>query len=62
MHFKYFHSFLLGTLIILSSCNQDYHNIGSFLLVDQEFKTDIYKAPVFTYQQKLKRVQTDGLP
>tara|TARA_B110000444_G_C18845864_1_gene601974 strand:- start:94 stop:1866 length:1773 start_codon:yes stop_codon:yes gene_type:complete len=44
------------------SCNPEYHNIGTNLLIDQAFETDVYRAKVFSYQKKLKKIQTDGLP
>lgn len=62
MRLKSFSSILLIVSCFLASCNPEYHGIGTNLLIDQVFESDIYKAPVFTYQQKLKKVQTDGLP
>ena len=49
-------------LTLFTSCDPEYHSVGSNLLIDQAFETDLYKAPVYTYQNKLKRIQTDGLP
>ena len=62
MRFKIFSALLLGISFYLTSCNPEYHNIGTNLLIDQAFETDLYTAPVFTYQEKLKVIQTDGLP
>ena len=62
MPIKPFSLILLLVSCLLMSCNPEYHNIGTNLLIDQVFETDIYKAPVFTYQQNLKKIQTDGLP
>lgn len=62
MRLNIFNSIILIFSCFLISCNPEYHNIGTNLLIDQAFETDVYTAPVFTYQKKLKKVQTDGLP
>ena len=62
MHFKIFRVILLIVSFNFISCNPEYHNIGSELLIDQVFESNIYTANVFTYQDRLKSIQTDGLP
>ena len=62
MRFKIISAIFLIVLFQTTSCNPEYHNIGSDLLIDQAFESDIYTAKVFTYQEQLKSIQTDGLP
>ncbi len=62
MRFRILNVLLFIILTLFTSCDPEYHSVGSNLLIDQAFETDLYKAPVYTYQNKLKRIQTDGLP
>ena len=51
------------TLILaISSCNQDFHPVGEALFIDQTLETLTESFPTFTFQEKLKKVQTNGLP
>ncbi|MGI9541077.1 MAG: DUF4270 family protein [Flavobacteriaceae bacterium] len=49
-------------VLLISSCNQDYHPVGESLFEDQTLETLTESFPTFTYQKKIKKVQTNGLP
>ena len=49
-------------VLFISSCNQDYHPVGESLFEDQTLETMTESFPTFTYQEKIKKVQTNGLP
>jgi len=49
-------------VLFVSSCNQDYHPVGESLFEDQTLETLTESFPTFTYQEKIKKVQTNGLP
>ena len=49
-------------VLFVSSCNQDYHPVGESLFEDQTLETMTESFPTFTYQEKIKKVQTNGLP
>ncbi len=49
-------------VLLISSCNQDYHPVGESLFEDQTLETMTQSFPTFTYQKKIKKVQTNGLP
>ena len=49
-------------VLFISSCNQDYHPVGESLFEDQTLETLTESFPTFTYQEKIKKVQTNGLP
>jgi len=49
-------------VLFISSCNQDYHPVGESLFEDQNLETLTESFPTFTYQEKIKKVQTNGLP
>ncbi|MDC1056053.1 DUF4270 family protein [Flavobacteriaceae bacterium] len=49
-------------VLFISSCNQDYHPVGESLFEDQTLETMTENFPTFTYQEKIKKVQTNGLP
>jgi hypothetical protein len=46
----------------ISSFNQDFHPVGEALFIDQTLETLTESFPTFTFQEKLKKVQTNGLP
>lgn len=49
-------------ILVISSCNQDFHPVGEALFIDQTLETLTESFPTFTFQEKLKKVQTNGLP
>lgn len=49
-------------ILVISSCNQDFHPVGEGLFIDQTLETLTESFPTFTFQEKLKKVQTNGLP
>ena len=49
-------------VLFVSSCNQDYHPVGESLFEDQTLETLTESFQTFTYQEKIKKVQTNGLP
>ncbi|MBT4313578.1 MAG: DUF4270 domain-containing protein [Flavobacteriaceae bacterium] len=49
-------------ILVISSCNQDFHPVGEALFIDQTLETLTENFPTFTFQEKLKKVQTNGLP
>ena len=53
MRFRILNVLLFIILTLFTSCDPEYHSVGSNLLIDQAFETDLYKAPVYTYQNKL---------
>ena len=52
----------LSFLLLYTSCNQDYTPVGENLFRDQTLKTLTESVPAFTFQKKLRKVQTNGLP
>ncbi|MDB3984621.1 DUF4270 domain-containing protein [Flavobacteriaceae bacterium] len=50
------------SILVISSCNQDFHPVGEALFIDQTLETLTESFPTFTFQEKLKKVQTNGLP
>ena len=49
-------------ILVISSCNQDFQPVGEALFIDQTLETLTESFPTFTFQEKLKKVQTNGLP
>ena len=49
-------------LILISSCDKEFHSVGGDLFSYQELKSNKLIAPVYTFQEKINSVQTDGLP
>jgi hypothetical protein len=49
-------------ILFLISCNKDFHPVGENILNDQNLQTLTERFPTFTFQKKLKKVQTNGLP
>ena len=52
----------LVCLLLYTSCNQDYTPVGENLFQDQTIKSLKEIVPAFTFQKKLRKVQTNGLP
>jgi len=52
----------LVCLLLYTSCNQDYTPVGEKLFQDQTIKSLKEIVPAFTFQKKLRKVQTNGLP
>ena len=48
-------------VLLISSCNQDYHPVGESLFEDQTLETMTQSFPTFTYQKKIKKVQSRSL-
>ena len=53
---------LLLFLLMLLSCDKEYHSAGSEILLPTALKSKSYSAPVYSYQNKVNYYQTDGLP
>ena len=49
-------------IISLSSCVKDFLPIGENLFLDQKLETLSESFPAFTFQKKINKVQTNGLP
>jgi len=49
-------------LILISSCDKEFHSVGGDLFSYQELKSNKLIAPVYTFQEKINSFQTDGLP
>ena len=49
-------------LILISSCDKEFHSVGGDLFSYQELKSNKLIAPVYTFQEKINSVQADGLP
>jgi hypothetical protein len=52
----------IAFILFLSSCNKDFHPVGENLFTDEKLETITENFPAFTFQKKLKKVQTNGLP
>ena len=61
-YFKYFFSTCLILILILISCNKDYHPLGEPIFSDLTLETKNKNIPVFTYQQSVNRVQSNVQP
>jgi hypothetical protein len=49
-------------MLITVCCNQDFIPVGDMMLSDLNLSTKREIAPAFTFQEKLDKVQTNGLP
>ena len=61
-YFKYFFSTCLILILILISCNKDYHPLGEPIFSDLTLETKNKNIPVFTYQQSVNQVQSNVQP
>ncbi|MGA1546814.1 MAG: hypothetical protein ACO349_07700, partial [Flavobacteriaceae bacterium] len=52
----------LLTLLIITSCSQDYYPVGIELFSDQILKTETEAIPVFAYQESVEKVQSNVQP
>ncbi len=52
----------LLTLLIITSCSQDYYPVGIDLFSDQILKTETEAIPVFAYQESVEKVQSNVQP
>lgn len=61
-YFEYFFSTCLILILILISCNKDYHPLGEPIFSDLTLETKNKNIPVFTYQQSVNQVQSNVQP
>ncbi|MFL2601555.1 MAG: DUF4270 domain-containing protein [Flavobacteriaceae bacterium] len=61
-YFEYFFSTVLILILILISCNKDYHPLGEPIFSDLTLETKNKNIPVFTYQQSVNQVQSNVQP
>ena len=56
--------FFLRTLILLLfvSCNQDFYPVGEILLSDLTLETNSRSVPAFTFQESIKKVESNRQP
>lgn len=54
--------FLVCTLMLIGSCNKEFHTVGGSLFEGQQFVSGKSQFPVYTYQKQNVAVQSDGLP
>lgn len=52
----------ISVMLITVCCNQDFIPVGDMMLSDLNLSTKREIAPAFTFQEKLDKVQTNGLP
>ncbi len=52
----------ISLTLINVSCNQEFNPVGDVMLSDLTLSTKKEVAPAFTFQEKLEKVQTNGLP
>tara|TARA_A100001015_G_scaffold317241_1_gene433702 strand:+ start:13123 stop:14931 length:1809 start_codon:yes stop_codon:yes gene_type:complete len=59
----YSHNFFIYSLVLLNflSCSQDFYPIGDGLVSDLTLETDLTTIPVFTFQESVDQVQSNGL-
>lgn len=55
-------SLMLTALFAVLGCDKEFHSVGIELFESYGFQTQSETYPVFLYQEKLEKVQTDGLP
>ena len=62
MQLKFYFIYCITAILYLTSCNPEYHSVGSSFFSTETFYSEIYRAPVFVFQDQVKSVQSDGLP
>lgn len=62
MRFTSLFLFSISVMLITVCCNQDFIPVGDMMLSDLNLSTKREIAPAFTFQEKLDKVQTNGLP
>jgi hypothetical protein len=53
---------ILSLVFFFLSCNSEFYPLGESLLVDQTLESKKESIPAFTFQKKLKKVQSTGFP
>ena len=62
MRFSSLFVVVISLALISVNCNNEFYPVGDVMLSDLTLFTKKEVAPAFTFQEKLEKVQTNGLP